>query len=853
METVSFYSYKGGVGRTLLVANTAQFLALSGRRVVALDLDLEAPGLHHKLGSADVLARAKSGTLRGVVDELLERLSNGAEPPEASALGASSADGEASGGRIRNLLRTAVMVDLPSGTGSLSLIPAGAAPSQGYWARLEQLNNVLRTNRANGGLAEALLDLQASIIEEFNPEFLLVDSRTGITELGGLATSILADRVVCMTTTAPESIEGIRVVAEALRSAPRLASQPPLRIDFLMTRVASESPASLAQLKQQWGEALSILPHDAAIADQERLLSGAVAPAPSQSANYGVPGGFFTRMLDWIGRSFPGQKELARRAQRRLVTLSSALLHLSRSPEPGLRGAEPWPLDQLRERVRFGTGDRSRLADIVVYDLPADSAKAKPLMVVQFIGDEDPKMAATWWFEETRVPVFAVIPDDMKTRLYSRARMQRPDHYRERWDLPLPHDFNALRDPTDGSAESFLEAFKHGHIQYVSRLVLEWFWASDGTIHGDRDWSPDLAKRIIDGLAQADDIELATHTLWAVSTGMNRNVWLSEREPRFDEMVFEGLFAPLVWRLPAEASVRALQETGKRAPDREHPSGLLAIDLLARSLLGLRYDPDQSFRLATRDLVNRVARDDLERDRVLLERLTGGFEFREITFEISSALPPVAQGIRARQPDEGSASSSALTTLQHPYSQQTAYWQPADLSDLKGLISEQIGSDGLVTTGLLGNYEPGTGRVTLYSNAISLCAERLGLKPRHVGSVTLIHETLHALAHVGTDLDGRMWPEFALPDPRSSLFEPSPFHEATTQYFTYRHLLSLEDPDLLHAFEAMSGKQAPPYRAWRRLQNIPTEDVRNWFMSVRRGTGSPAAPWQALLNVHDDA
>ena len=36
METVAFYSYKGGVGRTLLVANTAQFLAMTGRRVVAL-------------------------------------------------------------------------------------------------------------------------------------------------------------------------------------------------------------------------------------------------------------------------------------------------------------------------------------------------------------------------------------------------------------------------------------------------------------------------------------------------------------------------------------------------------------------------------------------------------------------------------------------------------------------------------------------------------------------------------------------------------------------------------------------------------------------------------------------------
>ena len=51
METVAFYSYKGGVGRTLLVANTAQFLALSGRRVVVLDLDFEAPACMRSLAT----------------------------------------------------------------------------------------------------------------------------------------------------------------------------------------------------------------------------------------------------------------------------------------------------------------------------------------------------------------------------------------------------------------------------------------------------------------------------------------------------------------------------------------------------------------------------------------------------------------------------------------------------------------------------------------------------------------------------------------------------------------------------------------------------------------------------------
>src|SRR5438105_10368904 len=42
---VTFYSYKGGVGRTLSLVNSAALLAQQGRRVLLVDFDLEAPGL----------------------------------------------------------------------------------------------------------------------------------------------------------------------------------------------------------------------------------------------------------------------------------------------------------------------------------------------------------------------------------------------------------------------------------------------------------------------------------------------------------------------------------------------------------------------------------------------------------------------------------------------------------------------------------------------------------------------------------------------------------------------------------------------------------------------------------------
>src|SRR5262245_15361476 len=45
-QIVTFYAYKGGTGRTMTLANVAWILASNGRRVLAIDWDLEAPGLH---------------------------------------------------------------------------------------------------------------------------------------------------------------------------------------------------------------------------------------------------------------------------------------------------------------------------------------------------------------------------------------------------------------------------------------------------------------------------------------------------------------------------------------------------------------------------------------------------------------------------------------------------------------------------------------------------------------------------------------------------------------------------------------------------------------------------------------
>src|SRR6202451_4845255 len=64
----TFYSYKGGVGRTMALANVAALLAKWGRSVLVIDWDIEAPGIKKFFLTND----SPSGSIRssrpGIVD-----------------------------------------------------------------------------------------------------------------------------------------------------------------------------------------------------------------------------------------------------------------------------------------------------------------------------------------------------------------------------------------------------------------------------------------------------------------------------------------------------------------------------------------------------------------------------------------------------------------------------------------------------------------------------------------------------------------------------------------------------------------------------------------------------------------
>lgn len=57
-QVVTFYSYKGGTGRTMALANTAWILAANGHQVLVADWDLESPACTGSSRRSSTLTRS---------------------------------------------------------------------------------------------------------------------------------------------------------------------------------------------------------------------------------------------------------------------------------------------------------------------------------------------------------------------------------------------------------------------------------------------------------------------------------------------------------------------------------------------------------------------------------------------------------------------------------------------------------------------------------------------------------------------------------------------------------------------------------------------------------------------------
>ena len=182
----TFYSLRGGVGRSTALAYTARILAGSGRKVVCVDMDLEAPGLAALFGQED---QVKVG--QGVVALLLD-LDQGGEPDFAS-----------------HLLRLDDAEDL-------YLVPAGL-PSPDYARRLRFIEPSAWYREESNPLRLLLDGLREKL--PFQPDVILLDARTGITPLSGPLLFDLADLAIVAFFPHPQARRGTGALVRGLLAA----------------------------------------------------------------------------------------------------------------------------------------------------------------------------------------------------------------------------------------------------------------------------------------------------------------------------------------------------------------------------------------------------------------------------------------------------------------------------------------------------------------------------------------------------------------------------------------------------------------------------------------------------------
>ncbi len=178
MTVVTFYSYKGGVGRSILLANTAVLLAKMGKRVVCLDFDLDAGGLHKifNINEIDI----KSTTLDVLLGERM----------------------------------TFVNLDkrLNITGGHLNILPNISEP--------HKLSRVVAQSEEGGGYIGNKFALIIESIKKdknLNPEFILVDTRSGISEIFSRVANI-SNLFVLVLKPNKQNIEGTKRILESINT-----------------------------------------------------------------------------------------------------------------------------------------------------------------------------------------------------------------------------------------------------------------------------------------------------------------------------------------------------------------------------------------------------------------------------------------------------------------------------------------------------------------------------------------------------------------------------------------------------------------------------------------------------------
>ena len=200
-KIVTFYSYKGGAGRTMALANVAWILASNGKRVLVVDWDLDSPGLHKYFHP--FLDPSKIIATPGVIDLI------------SDYVWAATSEEDRPGDwhlQYARILNHAVSVNWQfRDGGTLDFVSAGRR-NRDYASVVAAVDWDDFYERFGGGqFFDALrADMKA------NYDYTLIDSRTGLSDIADICTVHMPDILVDCFTLSDQSIEGAALIARGV-------------------------------------------------------------------------------------------------------------------------------------------------------------------------------------------------------------------------------------------------------------------------------------------------------------------------------------------------------------------------------------------------------------------------------------------------------------------------------------------------------------------------------------------------------------------------------------------------------------------------------------------------------------
>ena len=248
---VTFYSFKGGTGRTMALANVAWILAANGKRVLIADWDLESPGLHRFFqpfmdvqvsdspGIIDFIRRyAWAARDAEIAPEILHTGSEELEASRNAARDAITAMIDEHIGRVKDYA-IPLNWQFPK-PGALHFLSPGKQTNGDYEATLSALDWDNFYDNLHGAL---FFDALRALLKR-DYDYVLIDSRTGLSDIADICTVHLPDIVVDCFTLSTQGIEGAAMVADAIQAhnERHIAIFPvPMRIDRTQNQKVEDS------------------------------------------------------------------------------------------------------------------------------------------------------------------------------------------------------------------------------------------------------------------------------------------------------------------------------------------------------------------------------------------------------------------------------------------------------------------------------------------------------------------------------------------------------------------------------------------------------------------------------------